>query len=152
MPISLACDHNEVRRSTDHIMATTRYSDQQGSNSRQNVQSRKKRVFDRLVRLQSILLVWFSRQRAFLGGCAINIFEYLPLLALILMVPVQYSTTVLPGGRCRVKRSFRGLSMGCPPSPSRSLCQDFSLLAWLEIIGPGSACLFARGYSCEAFN
>ena len=32
-----ACGHKEVRRSTGHIMVTTRYSDQQGSKSRQNV-------------------------------------------------------------------------------------------------------------------
>ena len=30
-----ACGHKEVRRSTGHIMVTTRYSDQQGSKSRQ---------------------------------------------------------------------------------------------------------------------
>ena len=34
---SPACGHKEVRRSTGHIMATTRYSDQQGSKSRQKV-------------------------------------------------------------------------------------------------------------------
>ena len=32
-----ACGHKEVRRSTGHIMVTTRYSDQQGSKSRQKV-------------------------------------------------------------------------------------------------------------------
>ena len=32
-----ACVHKEVRRSTGHIIVTTRYSDQQGSKSRQNV-------------------------------------------------------------------------------------------------------------------
>ena len=32
-----ACVHKEVRRSTGHIMVTTRYSDQQGSESRQKV-------------------------------------------------------------------------------------------------------------------
>ena len=32
-----ACGHKEVRRSTGHIMVTTRYSDQQGSKSRQNI-------------------------------------------------------------------------------------------------------------------
>ena len=32
-----ACGHKQVRRSTGHIMVTTRYSDQQGSKSRQNV-------------------------------------------------------------------------------------------------------------------
>ena len=32
-----ACGHEEVRRSTGHIMVTTRYSDQQGSKSRQKV-------------------------------------------------------------------------------------------------------------------
>ena len=31
------CGHKEVPRSTGHIMVTTRYSDQQGSKSRQNV-------------------------------------------------------------------------------------------------------------------
>ena len=34
---SPACGHKEVRRSTGHIMVTTRYSDQQGSESRQKV-------------------------------------------------------------------------------------------------------------------
>ena len=32
-----ACGHKELRRSTGHIMVTTRYSDQQGSKSRQKV-------------------------------------------------------------------------------------------------------------------
>ena len=32
-----ACGHKEVLRSTGHIVVTTRYSDQQGSKSRQNV-------------------------------------------------------------------------------------------------------------------
>ena len=32
-----ACGHEEVSRSAGHIMVTTRYSDQQGSKSRQNV-------------------------------------------------------------------------------------------------------------------
>ena len=32
-----ACGHKEVRRSTGHIIMTTRYSDQQGSKSRRNV-------------------------------------------------------------------------------------------------------------------
>ena len=32
-----ACGHKNVRRSTGHIMVTTRYSDQQGSKSRQKV-------------------------------------------------------------------------------------------------------------------
>ena len=32
-----ACSHKEVPRSTSHIMVTTRYSDQQGSKSRQKV-------------------------------------------------------------------------------------------------------------------
>ena len=32
-----ACGHKEVRRSTGHIMVTVRYSDQQGSQSRQKV-------------------------------------------------------------------------------------------------------------------
>ena len=32
-----ACGHKEVRRSTGHIIVTTRYSDQQGSKSRQKV-------------------------------------------------------------------------------------------------------------------
>ena len=32
-----ACRHKKVRRSTGHIMVTTRYSDQQGSKSRQKV-------------------------------------------------------------------------------------------------------------------
>ena len=32
-----ACGHKEVRRSTAHIMVTTRYSDEQGSKSRQKV-------------------------------------------------------------------------------------------------------------------
>ena len=32
-----ACGHKEVRRSTGHIMVTNRYSDQQGSKSRQKV-------------------------------------------------------------------------------------------------------------------
>ena len=32
-----ACGHKEVPRSTGHIMVTTRYSDQQGSKSRQKV-------------------------------------------------------------------------------------------------------------------
>ena len=32
-----ACGHKQVRRSTGHIMMTTRYSDQQGSKSRQKV-------------------------------------------------------------------------------------------------------------------
>ena len=31
-----ACGHKEIRRSTVHNMVTTRYSDQQGSKSRQN--------------------------------------------------------------------------------------------------------------------
>ena len=34
---NLACGHKEVRRSTGHIMVTTRYSDQQVSKSRQKV-------------------------------------------------------------------------------------------------------------------
>ena len=35
--VSPACGHEDVRRSTGHIMVTTRYSDQQGSKSPQNV-------------------------------------------------------------------------------------------------------------------
>ena len=35
--VNPACGHKEVRRSTGHIMVTTRYSDQQGSKSRQKV-------------------------------------------------------------------------------------------------------------------
>ena len=35
-----ACGHKEVSRSTGHIMVTTRYSDQQGSRSRQKVTMR----------------------------------------------------------------------------------------------------------------
>ena len=38
-----ACGHKEVRRSTGHIMVTTRYSDQQGSKSRQKVMRLYKR-------------------------------------------------------------------------------------------------------------
>ena len=34
---NVACAHKEVRRSTGHIMVTTRYSDQQGSKSLQKV-------------------------------------------------------------------------------------------------------------------
>ena len=36
MPIPLARGHKEVRRSTAHIMVTARYSNKQGSKSRQN--------------------------------------------------------------------------------------------------------------------
>ena len=35
--VNPACGHKEVRRSTGHAMVTTRYSDQQGSKSRQKV-------------------------------------------------------------------------------------------------------------------
>ena len=38
-----ACGHKEVRRSTGHIMVTTRYSDRQGSKSRQKVMRLYKR-------------------------------------------------------------------------------------------------------------
>ena len=39
---NLACGHKHVPRSTSHIMVTTRYSDQQGSKSRQKVMRRYK--------------------------------------------------------------------------------------------------------------
>ena len=39
---NLACRQKEVRRSTGHIMVTTRYSDQQGSKSRHNVMRHSK--------------------------------------------------------------------------------------------------------------
>ena len=35
--VNPACGHKEVRRPTGHIMVTTRYSDQQGSKSRQKI-------------------------------------------------------------------------------------------------------------------
>ena len=35
--VNPACGHKEVRRSTSHILVTTRYSDPQGSKSRQKV-------------------------------------------------------------------------------------------------------------------
>ena len=55
---SPACGHKEVQRSTGHIMVTTRYSDQQGSKSRQKVT----RLYNQWHRPTSKLLTPYREQ------------------------------------------------------------------------------------------